>query len=95
MRHFRFTTEEHSRTDVTGEMTAYYEVAGADRFTRSLELYADGMAYSYDLEHPADASGFLPDAEMDAAAAAEVGTIAEISASEFERIWRETEVTNR
>lgn len=95
MRYYQFITEEHARTEVGGEMTAYYEVADDNRIVRSLELYADGVAYSYDLEHSADECGILPDAEMDVSAAAEFGAVSEVSESEFSTKWRDTKVSNR
>jgi hypothetical protein len=63
MRHYQFITEEHARSDVGGEMTAYYEVSDDNRIVRSLEIYSDGVAYSYDLDHAVDEFGILPDAE--------------------------------
>jgi hypothetical protein len=95
MRYYKFTTEEHARTEVGGEMTAYYEVTEDNRIVRSLERYADGIAYSYDLDHPADECGMLPDAEMDVSAAAEFGALSELSESEFAAMWRDTKVSNR
>ncbi len=95
MRYYQFITEEHARTDVGGEMTAYYEVADDHRIVRSLELYPDGVAYSYDLGHPADDFGVLPDAEMDVPAASQFGRISEVTAAEFSRMWGDTKVSNR
>lgn len=95
MRYYQFITEEHARADVCGPMTAYYEVADDHRIVRSLELYADGVAYSYDVEHAADDCGILPDAEMDVAAAAEVGAVVELSEGDFASKWRDTKVANR
>lgn len=95
MRYYRFTTEEHARTEAGGELAIYYEVQDDGMIVRSLEVYDDGIAFSYDLEHPTDECGSLPDAEMDVAAAAEFGTISEITEIEFKRQWHRTEVANR
>jgi hypothetical protein len=95
MRYYKYVTEEHARTEVGGEMIAYYEVADNNRIVRSLELYRDGVAYSYDLNHSADEYGVLPDTEMNVSAAAELGSIAELSEDEIADVWRDTKVANR
>jgi hypothetical protein len=95
MRYYRYITEEHARSEIKGEMTAYYEIADDQSFVRSLEVYPDSVAYSFDATHRADQFGMLPDAVMDAAAAAEYGVIAEISKEDFERFWSSTKVANR
>jgi hypothetical protein len=76
-------------------MTAFYEVDDDQSIVRSIEIFPDGVAYSYDLEHCADQYGFLPDAPMDVAMASEFGTMAEISEVEFERFWTTTKFSNR
>jgi hypothetical protein len=95
MRYYQYITEEHARTEVAGEMTAYYEVDDDNRIVRSLELYPDRVAYSYDLDHSADDFGILPDAEMDVSAASQFGRISEVAEAEFGRVWRDTKVSNR
>jgi hypothetical protein len=95
MRYYIYVTEEHARTEIGGKMIAYYEVADDNRIVRSLELYRDGVAYSYDLSHSADEYGILPDTEMDVSAAAEWGAIVELSEGEFTDKWRDTNVANR
>lgn len=96
MNYYRYTFTEHGRRDgYDGSVTAFYEVAPDMSFVRSLEVFEDGVAYSFDLEHAADTFGILPDTEMDVEAAKECGDIDEIGEDEFEQRWRETPVVNR
>jgi hypothetical protein len=96
MNYYRYTFAEHGRHDgYTGSVTGYYEIAPDLSFVRSLEVFEDGIAYSFDLEHAADTFGILPDTEMDVEAAREIGDIEEIGGDEFERLWKDTAVINR
>ena len=96
MEYFRYTFAEHARCDgYEGSVTAFYEIAPDMSFVLSLEIFEDGIAYSFDLDHAADTFGMLPDAEMDMDAAREFGDLSEIANEEFEQKWRETTVINR
>src|SRR5882724_2056893 len=94
MHYYRYITKEHARMDIGGEMVAFYEIADDSSFVRSLEIYADGVTYSYDQQHAADEFGILPDALMDVEAAAGFGAISDLSKDEFEQIWRDTKGMN-
>lgn len=96
MKYYRYTFAEHGRNDgYTGSVTGYYEIAPDLSFVRSLEIFEDGVAYSFDLEYAADTFGILPDTDMDVEAVKKFGDISEMSSDEFERFWSETAVVNR
>ena len=65
MNYFRYTFAEHGRNDgYEGAVTAFYEIAPDMSFVRSLEIFEDGVAYSFDLDHAADTFGILPDLSL-------------------------------
>lgn len=96
MQYFRYTFAEHGRRDgYDGSVTAFYEITSDMSFVRSLEIFEDGLAYSFDQDHAADTFGILPDADMDVDAANEFGDLAEISKEDFEKKWKDTTAINR
>ena len=96
MKYYRYTFAEHGRKDsYKGSVTVYYEVAMDTSFVRAIEIFEDGIAYSYDLDHAADSFGQLPDTEMDIEAARAFGGLSELGRDDFERIWEQTSAVNR
>ena len=96
MQYFRYTFAERGRRDgYDGSVTVFYEIASDMSFVRSLEIFDDGLAYSFDLDHTADTFGILPEAEMDVQAAEEFGDLSQITAETFQKKWRDTRVVNR
>lgn len=95
MHYYRYITTEHARSDFDGEMTAFYAVDDAGQIVSSIELYPDGLCLAYDLKHPADNYGMLPDEEMDAALAGKVGRLEEIDAEAYSAQASDIEAANR
>lgn len=95
MKYYKFVTEEHMQEIDTGPMTAYYEMNDEKTYTRSMEVYQNGQSLSYDLDHPADDYGILPDQDFDLDLAREFGELTEISAADFENAWKGNKPINR
>jgi len=95
VKYYRYIFQEHARPDYAGSVTAYYEISPDNSFSRSLEVYDDGVAYSYDDSHESDEYGILPDAEMDEESAHDFGELTSLTLNQFNGIWTATAVNNR
>ncbi len=101
MRFLRFTLnfgrELPSEDDGWGRLTQTVEFDGQGNPTRHIEQYENGNVLKYDREHTVDDFGFLADQRLpDPLDPADVdGTVEEITADEFEKLWTTLVALNR
>lgn len=78
------------------EYVCYSEIGADGLWVRYIEIRSDGKTLRYDLEHPADQYGMLPEGEWQEAEASlsEFGTVSRISAELFEAVWSATRCIN-
>jgi hypothetical protein len=78
------------------EYIAYSEIDDDGYCSRHLEIHSDGTALRYTEDLAADTYGQLPEGLWDAAEASrqEYGTVASITESLFNAVWRLTKCKN-
>lgn len=78
------------------EYICYSEIGMDGSWVRYLEIRPDGRSLRYDSEHAADQYGVLPAGQWEEAEGSmmECGTVATISAEQFEAVWSATRCIN-
>jgi len=78
------------------EYVSYFEIDDSGYSVRYIEVKADGSAFRYSTDHPADGYGVLPEGVWNEPEASknEHGTVVSISAELFEAVWSTTVCAN-